>query len=216
VTGRVAPLGAVGSAARRGPLATAVGVLGLLVGFAALEHGLGELLQGPVPPSSLAIESWPDAQAFEIVSGEPAMTVIPNLAVAGAVTMVLACAFAAWARGASSRPMGALGLVLLSALLLLAGGGIAPPVIGIILAAAIAWPRRPSTGADLTAFARAWRPLLTVTVAAYLALVPGLVVLSAIVTVDLTPLAVVLPLVAFASLVTTLLAARQAEAAAAR
>ena len=197
----------------RGSLATVVRVLGLIVAFAAVEHGVGEIAQGPVNPGSLAIESWPGTQPFEIVSGEPAMTILPNLLVAGLVTVILGGLFAAWAWDAAARPHGGPGLIALSALLLLVGGGFAPPIMGVILGVSLLWqPRGQVTGRRAT-FARAWRPLLVITVLAYLSLVPGLVALSAVIDTDLTAAAIVLPLVAFGGLLGSLAAARWADAA---
>jgi len=62
-------------ASRRGATRMVVAVLGTLVGLAGVEHGVGEVLQGPVRPGGLFIMSWPDAPALEILSGEPALTV---------------------------------------------------------------------------------------------------------------------------------------------
>src|SRR5512133_1654959 len=59
------------------------GRLGVLVGFAGVEHGIGGLLQGPGKPGSVVIQSWPDTRAFAPLSGEPAMTMVPDLVVAG-------------------------------------------------------------------------------------------------------------------------------------
>jgi hypothetical protein len=67
-----------------------VSTFGALVAFAGFEHGVGEILQGPVAPAGLAIESWPNVKAFEILGGEPAMTVIPNLLVTGVLAVIVA------------------------------------------------------------------------------------------------------------------------------
>ena len=71
---------------------TVVSTFGLLAGLAGIEHGLGEILQGSVGPEGPVIESWPDSKAFEILGGEPAMTVIPNLLVTGIVAVIVAVA----------------------------------------------------------------------------------------------------------------------------
>lgn len=59
---------------------------GVVVALAGIEHGVGELLQGATRPDGLFIESWPDTAAFEILSGEPAMTVVPSLLAARRAT----------------------------------------------------------------------------------------------------------------------------------
>jgi len=72
-----------------------VATLGVLVGLAGIEHGVGEILQGSVRPQGLAIQSWAHSQAFQILGGEPAMTVIPNLLVTGVLAVIVALAVAA-------------------------------------------------------------------------------------------------------------------------
>ena len=44
--------------------------------LAAVEHGVGEILQGFGPPDAVVIQSGPDSPAFASLSGEPAMTVV--------------------------------------------------------------------------------------------------------------------------------------------
>jgi hypothetical protein len=84
----------------------AVAVLGTLVGLAGIEHGIGEILQGPVRPDGLLVMSWPDAPALEILSGEPAMTVIPDLLVTGILAVVAGLAVAAWSMWFAARRHG--------------------------------------------------------------------------------------------------------------
>jgi hypothetical protein len=69
--------GAGGATATR----TVVSVFGVVAALAGIEHGVGALRQGAVAPSTVVIESWPDTASFEVVGGEPAMTLVPNLAV---------------------------------------------------------------------------------------------------------------------------------------
>jgi len=73
---------------------TVVSTFGLLAGLAGIEHGVGEILQGSVRPAGPVIESWPGSKAFEILGGEPALTVIPNLLVTGIVAVIVAVAVA--------------------------------------------------------------------------------------------------------------------------
>jgi hypothetical protein len=75
----------------------AVAAVGLLAALAGIEHGIGEILQGWVAPSSVVFESWPDTAGFEILSGEPATSLIPNLALSGLLTVVVAIAVGVWA-----------------------------------------------------------------------------------------------------------------------
>jgi hypothetical protein len=107
---------------------------GLFAGFGGLEHGYFELLQGNVRPGSILIASIgppcvPDAVWHAC---EPAMTIIPNFLATGVLAMVLGLLTMVWAATFVPRPHGGALLVLLSLGLLLFGGGIFPPLIGII------------------------------------------------------------------------------------
>lgn len=110
-----------------------VSTFGALVAFAGIEHGIGEILQGPAAPGGLAIASWPDVRAFDILAGEPAMTVIPNLMVTGVMAVIVALALGIWSVMFIERRGGGPVLIALSVLLLLVGGGVAPALMGIIL-----------------------------------------------------------------------------------
>lgn len=188
-----------------------VSTFGAVVAFAGFEHGVGEILQGPVAPGGLAIESWPDVKAFAILGGEPALTVVPNLLVTGVLAVIVALAFGIWSVMFVERRHGGLVLIGLSVLLLLVGGGFAPPLMGIILGVAAtrigAASRRPS-GSIATAVGRAWPWVLGVGVIGYLALVPGLVVLSWMFGVSDPNLVLVLSAVSFAALFLAPVAAR--------
>ena len=200
----------------RTPLATSatrivVSMFGALVAFAGMEHGVGEILQGPVAPAGLAIRSWPDVGAFEILGGEPAMTVIPNLLVTGVLAVIVALMFGIWSVMFVERPRGGLVLIALSVLLLLVGGGFGPVLMGIVLGIAAtrigAVSRRPPGGVG-RAMARVWPWVMAVGVLGYLALVPGLVVLSWLFAVNDPNLVLVLSVVSFAALVLAPVAAR--------
>ncbi len=112
-----------------------VSSFGALVGVAGIEHGIGEILQGNVAPNAFMFLSWPGEGPFSILGGEPAMTIVPNLFVAGIITVLLSSAFIFWAIRFIGSKHGGLVLVLLSIAMLIAGGGIFPPVFGIILGA---------------------------------------------------------------------------------
>jgi hypothetical protein len=201
---------AVGARATR----TVVAGFGAVVAIAGLEHGIGELLQGPVAPDALLIESWPDAAAFEVLSGEPAMTVIPNLLVAGLVTVLVASAFGTWAVAFAGRRHGGLVLIGLSVLLLLVGGGLAPPLIGVILGLAatrIGASSRTPAGTFGRALARLWSWALAIGVLAYLGLFPGLVLASALFGLEEPALVIALAATAFGALMVALVAARAAD-----
>ncbi|HEX6207034.1 MAG TPA: hypothetical protein VF058_01620 [Actinomycetota bacterium] len=188
-----------------------VATFGVLVALAGIEHGVGEILQGSVRPEGLVIESWADSEAFEILSGEPAMTVIPNLLWAGILTIAAALAVGVWSVGFAHRRRGGLVLIGLSAVLLLAGGGFGPPLIGIIVGVAATRigsipARRPSRVAR--ALGRAWAWVLGTAVLGYLSLVPGVVILDQALRVESASLVAGLTALSFAALLLALVAAR--------
>jgi hypothetical protein len=107
---------------------------GLFAAFGGLEHGYFEILQGNVRPDSILIASMgppcvPEATWYAC---EPAMTIVPNFLVTGILAMALGLLTLVWAAIYVHRPHGGAILALLSLGLLLLGGGIFPPLIGII------------------------------------------------------------------------------------
>ena len=108
--------------------------LGTLAGIMGIEHGIGEVLQGYRPTESVLILSWPNSAFFEIMSGEPAMTVIPNYLVTGLFAILFSGAFlfVLLKPGFDNRAVAF--LFALVFLMLLAGGGFGPPILGAIVA----------------------------------------------------------------------------------
>ena len=188
-----------------------VSTFGALVAFAGIQHGVGEILQGPVAPAGLAFEAWPDVKAFEIFDGEPAMTLIPNLLVTGVLAVVVALALGIWSVFFVERRHGGLVLIGLSVILLLVGGGFVPPLMGIILGIAAtrigAISRRPPGGVARVA-GRVWPWALGAGVAGNLGLFPGLVVLGWLFGVSDLSLMLGLTAVSFAALLLAPVAAR--------
>ncbi|MBK9944611.1 MAG: hypothetical protein IPP13_23695 [Kouleothrix sp.] len=105
----------------------------MIAALAGFEHGVGEIMQGNRAPAGIMIESWPDLAFFEIVSGEPAMTIVPNLLLTGILAISVSLIICVWAIRFVQRSYGGLILILLSIILLLVGGGFGPPLLGIIL-----------------------------------------------------------------------------------
>lgn len=115
--------------------------LGVFAGIGGPEHGYFEIKQGNVRPEGLMIASMgPPCDPETIWNAcEPAMTVIPSFLVTGIVaallgilTMIWSANFVTKKRGAIHKGYGSLGLIALSIALLLTGGGIFPPVIGLV------------------------------------------------------------------------------------
>jgi hypothetical protein len=190
---------------------TVVSTFGLLAGLAGIEHGVGEIFQGSVGPEGPVIESWPHSKAFEILAGEPAMTVIPNLLVTGIVAVIVAVAVAIWSVGFVDRRHGGPVLILLSVLLLLVGGGFGPPLIGVIIGfgatrIGAAPGRRP--GRVSQAVGRVWPWVLGAAVLGYLSLLPGTILLGQLLGADSPGLVYALSAFSFAGLILALASAR--------
>jgi len=112
-----------------------VSTFGALAGLMGIEHGFGEVLQGNIAPDGMMILSWPDSELFRILTGEPAMTIVPNLLVTGILAILFSLVFLVWATLFVHRKNGGLVLILLSVVMLLVGGGFGPPILGIIVGA---------------------------------------------------------------------------------
>jgi hypothetical protein len=185
-----------------------VATFGTLAGLAGVEHGIGEILQGRGRPGALVIESWPDAKAMEILQGEPALTIIPDVMLAGILTVVVAIAFGIWSVSVLGRDRRGVGLILLSALLLVVGGGFGPPLVGMILGiGAMRGAESRAPGRIRRALAPAWPWLAVAGAVGYLSLMPGMVVLAKL-GIENAGLVLAASVVAFGGLVGALVAAR--------
>jgi hypothetical protein len=107
---------------------------GFIAGIAGLEHGYFEILQGNIRPASLMFASMGPPCVPERIwnACEPAMTVLPNLLVAGIFTVIFGLLIMIWSAAFVQRKNGGSILILLSIILLLVGGGFFPPLIGMI------------------------------------------------------------------------------------
>ena len=106
--------------------------LGVLAGIMGIEHGIGEVLEGYRPTDSVFILSWPDTPFFEIMSGEPAMTIIPNYLVTGLLAIFFSCVFLVVLLKPNPDRKAIIVLFALLIFMLLAGGGFGPPILGVI------------------------------------------------------------------------------------
>jgi hypothetical protein len=135
--------------------------LGIFAGFGGPEHGYFEIIQGHVRPDSLIIAAMGPPCDPEKVWNlcEPAMTVIPSFLVTGILATVIGLITMIWAAAFVHRKHGGIVLMLLSIALLLVGGGLFPPVIGIIagvIATRINAPLTRQPGSVLRFFAKLW------------------------------------------------------------
>lgn len=106
--------------------------LAILAGVMGIEHGLGEALQGYRPTEGVFILSWPDSAFFEIMSGEPAMTVVPNTLITGILAIFFSTIFLTVVLRFKLRRQSLPYLGGLLLLMLLTGGGFGPPILGTI------------------------------------------------------------------------------------
>jgi len=161
-----------------------VSTFGALWALAGIEHGVGEVLQGSVAPSGLMFPSWPDAALFHSLNGEPAMTIIPNLFITGISTILSSLALLVWAVWFVQRKNGGLVMIFLSLTMLLVGGGIFPPILGILVGIVatrlpVPAPARVPRGDGLRRFlAKLWPWAYITCLIAWLAMFPGLAFLG--------------------------------------
>jgi hypothetical protein len=106
---------------------------GILAGIAGLGHGVTEILQGNIRPASFMFASigTPCVPEKAWHACEPAMTILPNLLIAGILTVLMGLLIMLWSVAFLQRKNGGSLLILLSVVLLLVGGGFFPPLIGI-------------------------------------------------------------------------------------
>src|SRR5512145_69097 len=106
--------------------------LGILAGIMGIEHGIGEVLEGNRPTEGVFILSWPDSAFFEIMAGEPAMTIIPNYFVTGLLAIIFSGAFLIVLVKSGHDRKAPMILLALLVLMLLFGAGFGPPILALI------------------------------------------------------------------------------------
>lgn len=190
-----------------------VTTFGIMMGLAGLEHGIGEILQGNRAPNGIMFPSWPDSDFFRNVAGEPAMSIVPNLFITGILAVVFSLLYMMWATKFVQRKHAGLVMILLAIVMLLVGGGIFPPIIGIfigILATRIntlSIERRTLPTVSLQSFlSKVWPWSFVVCVIGWLILFPGTNMLGYFFGVDDPNLTVILVLFALGSLLLTMIA----------
>jgi len=107
-------------------------VFGVLSGLGGLRHGIGEVLQGDVRPEGIFTESWTTGPLSTNMGGEPAVTIIPNMLITGTLTIAISLAVIVWSFAFIQREHGGLVYFLLTVGMLLGGGGVGPPVVGML------------------------------------------------------------------------------------
>jgi hypothetical protein len=195
-----------------------VSVFGTLMGFAGIEHGVGEILQGSRPPEGLIFPSWPNAPFFTPVSGEPALSILPDLLLTGILAVIFSLAYICCATLLIGRRKNAVIMLLLSVAMLLTGGGIFPPVLGMFIAglAARVDPRRPMNQTGWFESLRdpaffSWRIALLGSLICWFLLCPGINLLYISGGIENSGLTMVIVSAALASLALVILLGIQAD-----
>ncbi len=187
-----------------------VSTFSAIMGLAGIEHGIGEILQGNVSPDGLMILSWPESAFFRSVGGEPAMSIIPNLLITGILAILFSTLFLIWGTLFAQRKNGGLVLILLSIAMLLAGGGIFPPVIGILIGALgtrinapFGWGRGHLSVGLRKYLGKIWPLIFVACLIAWLMLFPGINIIGYFFGVNNPNLTVILISCAFGTLILT-------------
>jgi hypothetical protein len=184
--------------------------LGILAGIMGIEHGIGEVLEGYRPTDSVFILSWPDSAFFEIMAGEPAMTIIPNYFVTGLLAIFFSGAFLIVLVKPGLDRKAIIILVALLILMLLTGGGFGPPILGIIAVLILLkrnsplklWRKLPSK--LHTVLSRLWPWSFGLCLLGWLMLFPGAALIAFFTGIDNALLMVIPILIAFAFIPITL------------
>jgi hypothetical protein len=162
-----------------------VSTFGVLAGLAGIEHGIGEVLQGDRAPEGVVILSWPGSEAFRILAGEPAMTLVPNLLASGLLAIAVSVLFLVWVTVFAGRRHAGLVLILLSVAMLLVGAGFGPPILGVIVGLAatrinapVGWLGTYLSGGSRRLLSRLWPWCFASGVIAWLLLLPGTVLID--------------------------------------
>ena len=113
-------------------------VVGVYAGLLGILHGIFELVQGSVQVDAVLIQAigWPCQPETVWHACLPAMTIFPNLRVSGILAVIAGLFTVIWAIAFLQRKRGGLGLLALSVVMLLTGGGFVPVFSGGIAAAA--------------------------------------------------------------------------------
>ncbi|HVN54921.1 MAG TPA: hypothetical protein VMT46_11375 [Anaerolineaceae bacterium] len=103
---------------------TIVSIIGALLGFAGIDHGFFEAIQGNTPTPGLLIMAIGEGNPFGFPAGEGAFSIVPNFLVTGILAMLVGATIIVWSVGFVHKKHGATVFLLLFILLLLVGGGI--------------------------------------------------------------------------------------------
>jgi hypothetical protein len=182
-----------------------------IIALAGLEHGIGEIFQGNAAPDQIMILSWPNAQFFRSMGGEPAMTIIPNYLITGILALLVSLVLLIWTIGFVQRKNGGRVMIFLSIVLLLVGGGIFPPIFGILIGVVAtrinmqAVYKKVNQPAGFQHFlAKLWPWSYAACIISWLLLLPGVPLIDRFAEVDITKAMLVILLLVFSTLFLTM------------
>jgi len=112
-----------------------VTVYGLLVGFAGIEHGIFEALQGNIPTEGIMINAIGPGQTFWPGASERALTFIPNYLITGILAIFFGIVVILWSLFYIERKYGATLFLVFTLTLFLVGGGFAPIFVSLTASA---------------------------------------------------------------------------------
>ena len=107
-------------------------LFGILAGLGGITHGIGEVLQGNKATENIWIYSWAQGPIATNMGGEPGLTIVPNFLITGILCLAVSLAVIIWAALFVGKKMGGIILIGLCIAMLLVGGGVGPPFIGIL------------------------------------------------------------------------------------
>ncbi len=192
-----------------------ISVFGVIISFAGIEHGIGEILQGNQAPTGVMIASWPTSPFFRMLAGEPAMTIIPNLLATGMLAILTTVIFLMLSTAWLNKKFAGWMMIPVAIAMLLSGAGMSPPILVVILSVATIVmhnPTRKIRSRKRTSFhqlrAKLWQGTLILSVICWLAVLPGLPLLDYFSDVNSPLLVLVVTLCAIGTLLLTLNFAR--------
>jgi hypothetical protein len=192
---------------------TYAATFGAIMALAGLEHGLGEILQGNVAAEGIMILSWPESEFFRSLGGEPAMTLVPNLLVTGILAVLVSLALLLWAVLFVQRENSARVMILLSIAMLLVGGGIFPPIFGVLIGlvatrihSPLSWWRANLPEKSRSILAKLWPWMYGIGVIAWFCVLPGIPLLERFAGVENAALTLLILAIALGALLLTIFA----------
>jgi hypothetical protein len=148
------------------------------------------------------------------------MSLVPNFLASGVLTVLVSMALIAWALLFVPKRGSALAILLMSASLLVVGGGFGPPLLGIVLGigatrlvARSTWWDRSAPPAVRRTASRCWPWALGLAVAAWILVMPGTMILDRLAGLEIAERAVIVfTPAAFLGLIGALLTASARDA----